>query len=163
MPDISAVQNQIDVVSQTLDFSLPGGLVFSPTYLQAGLIVFLIFLLILTMGQLRHRLNQWTLKGAMPGIAFGFALALILEGLFLIGGRTLFTEVIGWKNAPKPISNVLDASRTKLVTVLGVTNTIEETQAQDSATPERVIQSYQSLTPKQAQSVKNIICTQYSE
>jgi len=160
MPDTSVITERIGVLFQTIDVDLPGGFIFSPTYLQAGLIVFLLFLLVLTLGQLRHRFNQWTFKGAMPGIGFGFAIAIILEGIFIVGGKTLLTEILGWKNAPKPISNVLDTSRSQLVNVLGVSDPIDSAYANMNVNPETVVTLYQSLTDKQAQSVKGIICSE---
>lgn len=157
LPATNQIQERFSVLFKTFDINAPGGFVIQPTILQAGLIVFLIFLLILTLGSLRHRMNEWTLKGAMPGVSFGFALALIIEGLFLIGGRTLFTEIIGWKDAPKPISNVLDASREKLVDVLGTQSEVPQSQAR-SASPEQVVLDYRSLTEKEAASIKELIC-----
>lgn len=153
---INQLQEKSSLVFQTFEFNV-GDFVIQPTYWQAATIVGLIFLLILTLGSLRHRYNQWTMKGAMPGIGFGFALALILEGFLLVGGRTLFTEILGWKNAPKPISNVLETGRTKLVDVLGVTDEVPESSAQ-SASPDQVVLEYRSLTEKQATSVRELIC-----
>lgn len=157
MPDTAQLQEKVSVVFDTFTIDLPGGFIMQPNYLQAGLIVFLVFLLVLTLGQLRHRMNSWTLKGTMPGIGFGFAIALILEGFLLIGGRTLFTEVLGWENAPKPISNVLDTGRERLVDVLGVTDPIPNSNASE-ASSEGVVLQYQSLTSKEASSVRELIC-----
>lgn len=42
-------------------------------------------------------------------------LPLIWEGFLLIGGKLAITEVVGWKNPPKPISIVLDNGRAKLI------------------------------------------------
>ncbi len=118
------------------EFSLPGGFVFAPSYLQAGLIVFCLFLLILTFGMLQHRYNHWTIKGILPGVGLGFFLALLIEAVLLVGGRTMFTELLGWKDAPKPISNALDASRSRLVDVLGITDTVPESKAEGELSEE---------------------------
>lgn len=139
------------------DFNLPGGLVFSPNYLQAGAIVFCIFLLILTFGMLQHRYNHWTVKGIMPGVALGFAIALLLEAVLLIGGRTIFTELLGWEDAPKPISNALDASRERLVDVLGVTDPVPESRA-NSPTTEELMQSYDGLKDEDKETLQSQIC-----
>lgn len=140
------------------DFALPGGFVFSPTYLQAGAIVLCIFLLILTFGMLQHRYNHWTVKGVMPGVAFGFTLALLIEAVLVIGGRTLFTEIIGWKNAPKPISNALDASRSHLVKVLGTNTTVPESQASAPESTEKILQSYENSKDDDKKSLQEAIC-----
>jgi hypothetical protein len=116
--------NLADKLPGSFSLPLPGGISFQPTYIQAAAIVFLLFLLILMLGQLRHRMINWEMSGIMPGIAIGFAIALILEGIVIVGGRTIITEVMGWKNAPKPLANVLDAGRSELVKVLGVTDEI---------------------------------------
>src|SRR5512146_2596014 len=93
----------LDLMSRGFDMNI-GSLSFPVTYLEAGAIVFLIFILIVLMAQFRRHYVDWSLKGGVFGIFFGFLLALILEGFLLIGGRTAITEVLGWKNAPAPIS-----------------------------------------------------------
>ena len=94
---------------------------------------------------------HWSFKGFVPSILFGFILALILEGFLLIGGRTLFTELLGWENAPKPVAVALDAGRTRLVNVLGVqTSEIPDTLVSEGNTVESVSSGYQSL-PLEAQ------------
>jgi len=101
--------NLFDTFTLTLgNFSLP------ITYIHAALIVFLIFLLIIVLAQFRRHLIERSFQGGIVGLFFGFLLAIILEGFLLIGGNTVITEVLGWKNAPKPISIVLDAGREKL-------------------------------------------------
>lgn len=87
---------------------------------QAAAIVFLVFLLILTLAQVRRHFIDWSFKGAGFGIFFGFLLAIILEGFLLINGKTALIQFLGWKNAPKPVSVALEAGRTELLKVLGV-------------------------------------------
>ena len=96
----------------------------SVPYIQAIAVVFLIFLLIISLAQLRRHFVNWSIKGAIFGIFFGFLLALILEGFLIVGGRTALTGILGWKNAPAPISIALDAGRNKLIQVLGIKNQI---------------------------------------
>ena len=141
-------------------FDVPiGKTVVSPTYLYAGAIVFLLFLLVLTLAQVRRHFLNWSLKGGIFGIALGFFLALILEGFMIIGGKTVVTEILGWKNAPKPILTALEAGRNKLVNVLGVTDEIEVSEA--GGPPEsKVIDLYQSLSPAQQEEVRYEVCTQ---
>src|SRR3989344_3611937 len=107
------------VLGESIDLNF-GGISFSPSLLQAGAIVALVFLLLLSVAQLRRHFIDWSVKGALFGIFIGFFLALILEGFLIIGGRTALTELLGWKSPPKPIANVLDAGRAKLVDVLGI-------------------------------------------
>ena len=141
------------------NINLPlGKLTFSPSILQAGVIVFLLFLLVLTMAQFRRHLLGWSLRGGVFGLFLGFLFALILEGFLIIVGRTAITEIIGWKNAPKPILVALEAGRGKLVSVLGVTDEIPTSNAEVVPTKEKVIYDFQSLPPNEAQSVRNLIC-----
>lgn len=141
------------------EYPLPRGYVFAPTYLQAMAMAGLIFLLVLMLGQLRRRFVGWTLGGVMPGVAFGFALALILEGIFVVGGRTIVTELVGWKSAPKPIVNVLDAGRSRLVKVLGVDSEVPTSTAAEKPTMERVVGEYESLMLEEQEDVREMICT----
>ncbi len=89
---------------------------------------------------------------------WGFLLALILEGFLILGGRTLLTEIVGWKNAPKPILSVLDAGRNKLVDVLGVTDQIPISTAREDPTLYDVISDFQSLSPDEAEKIRSMIC-----
>jgi len=139
------------------EFSLPGGLIFQLSYFQAVAMAALIFLLILMMGQLRHRFTHWQIGGIMPGVAFGFAMALVLEGIFIVGGRTVITELLGWKSAPKPIVNVLDAGRNQLVDVLGVTGEVPSSNAQASPL-DKIYLDWQNLTPKEQADFESQIC-----
>lgn len=143
---------------KTLNFKL-GNLYFSPSYLQAGLILLLLFLLVLTIAQMRRHFINWSVKGAFFGLFWGFLLALIFEGFLIIGGRTAVTEIIGWKNAPKPLLTVLDMGRQKLTSVLGVSSEIPQSNAQTPANSTEVIKGFQSLPPHEAASVKRIICS----
>ena len=84
---------------------------------------------------------------------WGFLLALIVEGFLILSGRTLLTEVIGWKNAPKPVSTVLDIGRERLVTVLGVTEEIPNSAAYETTTYQSVIGDFESLTLEEKEAV----------
>lgn len=154
----SITEGPLAKLFQTIPLKLPGGFVFEPSYLQAGLVVILIFFLIYTLGHLRHTYVDWSVKGILPGLTFGFVLAIILEGLFLVGGKTLFTEILGWKDAPKPISNVLDAGRTKLVDVLGVSSQIPESAAANTPTIQSVRSEMENLTPSDQTKLLQAIC-----
>ncbi len=147
----------VRLLSQTFDLPV-GKLTFSPSVLQAGAIIFLLFLLILSMAQFRRHLMGWSLKGGIFGLFLGFLLALIFEGFLIIGGKTAVTEIIGWKNAPKPILVALEAGRNKLVGVLGVNDEIPISNAETVAKKDEIITSFQSLPPDEAQSIREMIC-----
>ncbi len=157
IPDINLASNSFltNIIARV---PLPGGLVFSLSYLQAGAMVILIFFLILTLGQLRHRLVNWKMGGIMPGVYIGFALALILEGIFIVSGRTIVTELIGWESAPKPIVNVLDAGRDRLVRVLGVAEEIPSSYAEGGPTIGGIMKEYEDLSESEQESLQSIIC-----
>lgn len=139
----------LDLINKTFKFKV-GSWDIAPTYWQAVAIVVLLFLLVWTLARLRHMYVGWSLKGLWPSVLFGFILAVILEGFFIIGGKTLFTELLGWKNPPKPISTALDEGKSKLVNVLG-----EETE---DVSVESIIIDYSSLSSKQAREVVSQIC-----
>ena len=146
------------IFGKTFDFNL-GKFIISPSYFQAGAIVFLLFLLVLTMAQFRRHLMGWSLKGGLFGLFFGFMFALILEGFLIVGGKTAFTEIIGWKNAPKPVLGVLEAGRAKLSEVLGENIVIPESSAEGSSSKEKILQEFQSLAPEDATAVRKMLCT----
>ena len=128
-----------------------GGLEIEPTYWQAGTILILIFLLIFTFARVRYLYVHWSLgRSAWAMLFWGFLLAVILEGFLILSGRTILTEVLGWKGAPKPISTLLAISRNKLVDVLGVT---EEIPSYES-----VVGDYDELSVDEMDEVKSFIC-----
>lgn len=147
----------LDKILSKFSFQI-GGLTFAPNLLQAVAIVFLLFLLVLTMANVRRHFLDWSFKGAAFGVLSGFLLAIVLEGFLIIGGRTALTEVLGWKNAPKPLSNALDAGRSKLVDVLGVTKEIPETKAREDYSSEQVVDIYKSLPQDVSKDVRLQIC-----
>lgn len=123
----------------------------APTYIQAGAILFLLFLLVVSLAQFRQHFVKWSMKGGLVGLFFGILLTLILEGFLLISGHTALTGVLGWKTAPKPISTALDLGKEKLTNVLGV--------GTDNPTSNDVITIMQSLPPSEISKIKAIICT----
>lgn len=123
----------------------------APTYIQAGAIVILLFLLVVSLAQFRQHFVKWSMKGGLVGLFFGILLTLILEGFLLISGHTALTGVLGWKTAPKPISTALDLGKEKLTNVLGV--------GTDNPTSNDVITIMQSLPPSEISKIKAIICT----
>ena len=125
---------------------------------RALAIVVLLFLLVLTLAQVRRHFIDWSIKGALFGIFFGFLLALFLEGFLIIGGKTAVTELLGWKNAPKPVLIAIEAGRNKLVDVLGVMDEIPQSVAFGDPTTESAIEILQSLDPVEIKKVKSLIC-----
>lgn len=93
------------------------------------------------------------------GLFFGFLLVLILEGFFLIWGKTLLTETLGWQNAPKPVRTALDMGRSNLINVLGITDPIPASVALDDPTVDEALDVLQSLDPSESKKIKAIICT----
>jgi len=125
---------------------------------RAVAIVGLIFLLVLTLAQVRRHFVDWSIKGALFGLFFGFLLALILEGFLIVGGRTALTEFLGWKNAPQPLQVTIDAGRAKLIDVLGITDEIPKSVAREDPTSEDAVTLLQSLDPTEIKKVKSLIC-----
>ena len=145
------------ILGNSFQFNL-GNLNISTSYIQAGVIILLLFLLVLSLAQFRRHLLSWSLKGALFGLFFGFLLALIIEGFLVVGGRTAITEIAGWKNAPQPIQAALDAGRAKLVQVLGVTEEVPPSVAKENPTVEDAINIFQSLDPSESSKVRKMLC-----
>ncbi len=127
------------------------GIYFEPTYWMAATIVILIFLLVFTFARIRYLYVHWNLgKPSLSLLFWGFLLAFIVEGFLILSGRTLFTEVLGWKNAPKPISTFLDISRAKMVDVMGAKDEIPTYQT--------VVSEYENLPSEDKEMLKSFIC-----
>ncbi len=107
----------------------------APMYIQAGAIIILLFLLIISLAQFRHHFVKWSMKGGLIGLFFGVILTLILEGFLIISGHTAITSVLGWKSAPKPFSTALDIGKEKLTDTL-----------------------LKDLDPSEVEKIKEIIC-----
>ena len=140
----------VQAIRQRFNFDI-GNIFFPSSYVQAGVIVVLLFVLVLSLAQLRRHFVDWSVKGALFGLFFGFLLALVLEGFLIIGGRTVITQVLGWQNPPEPLANVLDAGRNKLIQVLGAKTKLNPTFND-------AVVFFQSLNPSEAQKLKNFIC-----
>ena len=130
----------------------------SPNVIKSAAIILLLFILVLTLARVRRHFMDWSFKGAIFGIFWGFLLALILEGFLIIGGRTAITEVLGWKNAPKPVQVVLDSGRNQLIQVLGIKDEIPSSSAKEKSTVQGAIETLQSLNPADMKKVKSLIC-----
>lgn len=127
-------------------------------YWQAVAVVILVFLLVVLMAKFRRHYVDWSLKGAVFGIFFGFLLALIIEGFLIIGGKTALTTVLGWKNPPKAVANILDIGKSNLIKVLGISTSIPSSYASESVTVKDAIELLQRLNPADTKTVKSILC-----
>lgn len=140
------------------EIPLPQGLVFAPNWFHAGAIVLLLFLMVVLFGRMRHLYVGWSIKGLMPGIMFGFALALILEALFILAGRTVFTELLGWENPPKPIAVALDFGKEKVEKTLGASSSVPTLKASDVNTAESVMSVVVSMEEIEKQKLQRLFC-----
>jgi hypothetical protein len=154
----NAAQDALQKVPSEIPIHV-GGVAFSAQAWQVGAIVILLFLLVFTMASMRHHFLEWTIKGAGFGVVLGFVLALVLEGFLLLGGRTALTEVFAWKNAPKPVAQVLDNSRERFRQVLGESTEIPQIKASGPrSTIDTALDQYRELSPVEAEEFVNKIC-----
>lgn len=123
----------------------------APTYLKAGSLVFLIFLLVISLAQFRHHFVRWSFKGGLMGLFFGFLFTILIEGFLIVSGNTFLTAVFGWRDPPKPFKTAIELGRERLTNVLGTKT--EELEAKDAMTV------LQSLNPDEIKKIKAIICT----
>lgn len=157
MPDFSQYTQTFSKLTDSININL-GNYSVPFTYWEVIAIVFLLFLLVLSMAQFRRHFVDWSLKGAVFGVFFGFLLALILEGFLVIGGKTALTQLLGWKNPPPPVAQALDSGRAQLVKVLGTETTIPSSYAKETPTIQSVVNSLQSLNPGDQEKLRSLIC-----
>jgi len=127
------------------------------TSFQIGLIIFLIFLLILTFASLRHRYSNWTMGGFTQGIVLGMLVTVIIGATLLVGGTHLFQELLRWKEAPVVVVTAMDTSRNTALKVLGAS--IEEKKVTTRATIGSIMEEYKRLTDDESESLRSLICT----
>ncbi len=136
-----------------------GNLNVDATYWQAGLIIILLFLLVFTLARLRHLYVHWSMgKNAFAMLFWGVVLTIIMEGFLMLTGRTLFTEILGLKNVPKPFSTVLNIGRERLVNVLGEKSTVPDTYAGGVLNSDQMYSLYKKMISSESQKLQNIIC-----
>jgi len=151
------MQTAIEVLFRTFKIRL-GNFTISPNYLQAILILFGVFMVIFSLARMRHLYVSWSFKGASAWVTLGFLIAIMLEGIMIVGGRTLFTEMVGWENAPKPILSALDTGRERLIEVLGVTDEVPISNASEKLTSEQILELYRSLEEEESDKAYDLIC-----
>ncbi|MFC1625792.1 hypothetical protein ACFL1Q_02040 [Patescibacteria group bacterium] len=149
--------NPADFIQNNFNLSL-SDLSTNSNYIKVGIIVALLFLLVMSMAQVRRHFLKWGLKGGVVGIFIGFLLALVLEGFLLVGGKTALTEFLGWKNPPKVLEVALDQGRDQLVQVLGVTDQIPQSSAKSTPTLNDAIDIMQNLNPSDSKAIRSLIC-----
>lgn len=155
-PLVSKIPSGTSALRKTFDFNI-GNFNIRPEYWQAITIVVLLFLIVWTIARWRHLYVKWNLQGFLPSVAIGFALTLFVEGFFLIAGKTMFTEVLGWESAPKPISTIIDIGRGKLISVLGAQDMSTQSHVSEIS-PETVLDDYSKLEKDQKDEVKVLLC-----
>jgi len=147
------MNNILKLFNKSLGIYNVKGIEIEPRYWMVVVIILLIFMLLFTMARLRYLYVHWNLgRSAYSMFFWGFVMAIVVEGFLILSGRTLLTTIIGWNNAPKPISTALDIGRGKLINVLGVQDEKREADAT------QIILDYQKLAPYDAQSVRTFIC-----
>lgn len=151
------MQGVTDFLSKNLNF-YTSNFSLSPGTWKAALVILLLFVLVLTLAKMRRHFIDWSFKGALFGIFFGFLLALTLEGFLIIGGKTAITEILGWKNAPKPLQVAVDSGRSKLVDVLGITDQIPQSFAAGDPNVDDAVKVLQSLDPTEIKKIRSLIC-----
>jgi hypothetical protein len=136
-----------------------GNLYVDATYWQAGAIVILLFLLVFTFARLRYLYVHWSMgKHAFAMLFWGIVLTIIIEGFFMLSGRTIFTEILGMKKVPKPFSTVLDIGKQRLVNVLGEENTVPDSSASNTLNSDQMYSLYTKMTATESQKLQKIIC-----
>ncbi len=97
-----------------------GKITIAPNIWQAAAIIALVFALILVLAYMSRNFLEWSLSGFGIGLLIGFILAVVLEGFLIIGGKTVVTGLLSWKNAPPQVQNVLNEGHAKLLDTLNV-------------------------------------------
>ncbi len=148
---IQKIQPILDYLNRSFGVYNIKGIYVEPRYWMAVALGVLSFLLVLTLARLRYLYIHWSVsKPSLSMIFWGFILALVIEGFLMVFGRTMFTEILGWKNAPKPIGTLLDIGRNRFSQVLGVEDY--------PPTYQSVISAYERLERDQKKKVTEYIC-----
>lgn len=146
-------------LNKTLKTFKVGNLYIDATYWEAGAIIVLLFLLVFTFARLRFLYVHWSLgKHAFAMLFWGIVLTIIIEGFFMLTGRTIFTEILGMENVPKPFSTVLNIGRERLVNVLGEESAVPNTSASSVLNSDQMYSLYTKMNSDESQKLQNIIC-----
>lgn len=106
-------------ISKSISVNLPGvGGSLSVNDTKAIIVVFFLFLTLLLLAKMSRSYLSWYMSGWFIWLFLGFLLAVLVEGLLLVSGRTIFTEVLSLENAPRPVQEFIDAGRYRLTDVV---------------------------------------------
>ncbi len=153
------MQQILHVLNKSFGVYKIKGIYVEPTLWQALAIILCVFLLVFTLARVRFLYVHWSMgKQNLSFLFWGFVMALIIEAIMIISGRTLFTEVIGWKNVPKPISTILDISRNKMISVMGVNSEVPSSLAEEPLNAGNLFSQYQLLTPSEMENFRVMVC-----
>jgi len=148
-----------DYLNKTFKTFKIGNLDVDATYWQAGAIVILIFMLIFTLARLRYLYVHWNLgKSSISMLFWGVVLTVIIEGFFILSGRTIFTEILGMKSVPKPFSTVLDIGRNKFVNVLGQEDSQSIEAESKILNSDQMYTHYVNMDDEESRKLQEILC-----
>lgn len=148
-----------DLLNKTFKTFKVGNLNIDATYWEAITIIILIFLLIFTLARLRFLYVHWSMgKNAFAMLFWGVVLTIILEGFMMLSGRTLFTEILGMRNVPKPFSTLLAIGRQKFTDVLGQESTVPYSSADYSLNSDQMYTLYSKMDQSESQRFREILC-----
>lgn len=154
---MNAVQSALQKSGETLHLTI-GNVNISPSYIQAAVIIFLIFILLLVLANWSRGYLSWYMSGWYIWSLFGFLLALIIEGLFIANGTTILTQALGWKNAPKPVKFALQSGREKLIDILVKEGLVYRVGDEKTITLQSVLEDFTSLQESDKESAAASIC-----
>jgi len=148
-----------DLLNKTIKTFKVGNLNIDATYWEAAVILVLLFLLVFTFARMRYLYVHWSMgKHAFAMLFWGIVLTIIVEGFLMLTGRTIFTEILGFKNVPKPFSTFLNIGRNRLVNVLGEESEIPSSYAEAKLNSDQIYSLYVKMDVSESQKLQNIIC-----
>jgi len=89
---------------------------------------------------------------------WGVVLTVIIEGFFILSGRTIFTEILGMKSVPKPFSTVLDIGRNKFVNVLGQEDSRSAEAESKILNSDQMYTHYVNMDDEESRKLQEILC-----
>lgn len=148
-----------DLLNKTIKTFKVGNLYIDATYWEAIVLVILLFLLVFTLARMRYLYVHWSMgKHSFAMLFWGVILTIIIEGFFMLSGRTIFTEILGLKNVPKPFSTFLDIGRNRLVNVLGEESDAPSTYTEIKLNSDQMYSLYTKMDASETQKLQSIIC-----
>ncbi|HLE48813.1 MAG TPA: hypothetical protein VI819_02160 [Patescibacteria group bacterium] len=152
-------QKILVLLNKTVTSFKVGSFNIDATYWLVGVLILLLFMIVFTFARIRFLYVNWSMgKQTIAFLFWGFILAVGVEGLFMLYGRTIFTEVLGIESAPKPISTILDIGRSRFVKVLGTQNSGTSLDSKNPVSADQVYSVYTKLSQKEAEKFTDLIC-----